>query len=239
MQNLRIAFGLLTTLPFGIREDWQQGDSGRAGIWYPLVGVMIGGLTWLVWYVLKQYFPPLAVGVMTLVVWVGLTGGLHLDGLADCCDGLLSSNTPERRLEIMKDPHMGTFGGIGLSLVLFSKIVALSMLTSSNGLGIIFAATISRWMILPASLLPLANPSGMAADFASGIRRSVIFLSAVFPLGLACVLGIPGFIALVAAGVTAAAVLILSCRRINGVNGDVFGMLVEVTEAAVLLSLTL
>ena len=184
MRNLRIAFGLLTTLPFGIRGSWQPGDSGRAAIWYPLIGVVIGGLTWLAWYVLKQYFPPLAVGVMTLVVWVGLTGGLHLDGLADCCDGLLSSNTRERRLEIMKDPHLGTFGGIGLILVLFSKIVALSMLTSSNGLGIIFAATISRWMILPASLLPIANPGGMAADFASGIRRRVIFFLRFFHLVL-------------------------------------------------------
>jgi len=238
MRNLRIAFGLLTTLPFGIRGSWQPGDSGRAGIWYPLVGVVIGGLTWLVWYVLKQYFPPLAVGVMTLVVWVGLTGGLHLDGLADCCDGLLSSTSPERRLEIMKDPHLGTFGGIGLILVLFSKTIALSILTSSNGLGIILAATVSRWMILPASLLPLANPDGMAADFASGFKRSVVFISAVFPLGLACLLGIPGFFALVAAGVAAAAVLAFSYSRINGVTGDVFGMLVEVTEVAVLLSLT-
>lgn len=238
MRNLRNAFGLLTTLPFGIRESWQPGDSGRAGIWYPLVGVVIGGLTWLVWYMLKQYFPPLAVGVMTLVVWVGLTGGLHLDGLADCCDGLLSSNTPERRLEIMKDPHLGTFGGIGLIMVLFSKTIALSILTSSNGFGIILAATVSRWMILPASLLPLANPDGMAADFASGFKRSVVFISAVFPLGLACLLGVQGFFALVAAGVAAAAVLVLSHRRINGVTGDVFGMLVEVTEVAVLLSLT-
>lgn len=239
MRNLRIAFGLLTTLPFGIRESWQPGDSGRAGIWYPMVGVVIGGLAWLVWYALKQYFPPLVVGVMTLVVWVGLTGGLHLDGLADCCDGLLSSNTPERRLEIMKDPHLGTFGGIGLILVLFSKVVALSILTSSNGLGIILAATIGRWMILPASLLPLATPDGMAADFSSGFKRGVIFISAVLPLGLACLLGIPGFFAVVAAGVAAAAVLLFAYRRINGVTGDVFGMLVEVTETAVLLSLTI
>lgn len=103
MRNLRTAFGLLTTLPFGMPEDWRPGDSGRAGIWYPMVGIVVGGLTWLSWRVFILYFPPLIAGVLTLVVWVVLTGGLHLDGLADCCDGLLVSATPEKRLDIMKD----------------------------------------------------------------------------------------------------------------------------------------
>ena len=107
MRNLRTAFGLLTTLPFGMPENWLPGDSGRAGVWYPLVGVVIGGVTWLIWLALTLYFPPLVVGVLTLLVWVAMTGGLHLDGLADCCDGLFVSTTPDLRLEIMKDPHLG------------------------------------------------------------------------------------------------------------------------------------
>ena len=145
MRNLRTAFGLLTTLPFGMPEDWLPGDSGRAGIWYPLVGVVIGGLVWLAWRVLNLCFPPLITGVLTLLVWVVITGGLHLDGLADCCDGLLGSATPERRLEIMKDPHLSAFGGIGLILTLLIKAVTLSLIPSSSGLRIILAATISRW----------------------------------------------------------------------------------------------
>ena len=239
MRNLRTAFGLLTTLPFGMPENWQPGDSGRAGVWYPLVGIVIGGLTWLAWLASNLYFPPLIAGVLTLLVWVGLTGGLHLDGLTDCCDGLLGSATPERRLEIMKDPHLGTFGGIGLALVLLTKAAALSLLTPSAGLGIILAATLSRWLILPASLLPLARPGGMGADFASGLKRSAIFITAILPLGFAFLSGMPGFIAVLAALVAAAAVLGLACKRINGVTGDVFGLLVEVTETAVLLSFTL
>jgi adenosylcobinamide-GDP ribazoletransferase len=239
MRNLRTAFGLLTTLPFGMPANWQPGDSGRAGIWYPLVGVIIGGLTWMAWLVLAMYFPPLIVGVLTLLVWVALTGGLHLDGLADCCDGLFVSTTPDRRLEIMKDPHLGTFGGIGLTLVLLSKAAALSLLAPSYGLGIILAATISRWFLLPASLLPLPNPSGMGADFASGLRHSAIFTTAILPLGLAFLLGLQGGVAILAAVIAAAAVLGLAYIRINGVTGDVFGMLVEVTETSILLSFTL
>jgi adenosylcobinamide-GDP ribazoletransferase len=239
MRNLRNAFGLLTILPFGMTKDWHSGDSGRAGIWFPLVGVVVGGLTWLVWRLLLLYFPPLIVGPLTLLTWVILTGGLHLDGLADCCDGMLASTTLERRLEIMKDPHLGTFGGIGLMLMLFSKAAALSLLAPSAGLSIVLAATISRWFILPAGLLPLAHSDGMGADFALGLKRRAVFITAILPLGIACLLGKQGFCALPAALLAAIAVLGLAKIRINGVSGDVFGMLVEVTETVVLLSFSL
>ncbi len=239
MRNLRTSFGLLTTLPFGMPQNWQPGDSGRAGSWFPLVGIVVGGLTWIVWQILILYFPPPLVGVLTLAVWIILTGGLHLDGLADCCDGLLVSATPQRRLEIMKDPHLGTFGGIGLCLVLLTKAVALSLLTASSGFCIVLAATISRWLILPAGLLKPARPDGMGADFASGLRRRAIFITAILPLGLAFVLGMQGFLAVLAAVLAAAAILGIAYRRIDGVTGDVFGMLVEVSETAVLLIFTL
>jgi len=238
MRNLRTAFGLLTTLPLGMPDDWQPGDSGRAGIWFPLVGIVVGGLVWLVWQVLMLYFPSLIVGVLTLTVWVLLTGGLHLDGLADCFDGLFVSDTRERRLEIMQDPHLGTFGGIGLFLVLLIKAVALSLITVSSGLCIVLAATISRWFILPAGLLPLARPDGMGADFALGLRRYAIFITTIFPLGMAALLGPQGFWAVLAALLAAAVVLGLAYAGIKGVTGDVFGMLVEVTETTVLLIFT-
>lgn len=239
MRNLRTAFGLLTTLPFGMPQDWQPGDSGRAGIWYPLVGMIIGGLVWLAWSVLILYFPPLIAGVLTLSVWIFLTGGLHLDGLADCFDGLFVAGTRERRLEIMKDPHLGTFGAIGVFLVLFIKAAALSSLALSSGTGIILAATVSRWLILPAGLLPLAHPGGMGADFSQGLRRGVIYITALLPLGIAWMAGVTGLSALLFAVLAGALVLGLAYQRVDGVSGDVFGMLVEVTETTVLICFTL
>jgi adenosylcobinamide-GDP ribazoletransferase len=239
MRNLRIAFGLLTTLPFGMPEDWQPGDSGRAAPWYPLVGLVIGGLTWLAWQAALLVFPSLVASVVTLVVWIILSGGLHLDGLADCCDGLLASTTPERRLEIMKDPRLGAFGGIGLLLALLLKAAALASLAPSAGFGLLLAATLSRWCILPAGLMPLAHSGGMGADFASGLRRASVFISAILPLALALLLGARGLLAVLAAALAAISVLGLAKARIGGVTGDVFGMLVEVTETVVLLVFTL
>ena len=223
---------MMTTLPLRLPEDWSAGDSGRASIWYPFVGLVIGAVTWLAWRGATYAFPPLVAGTLALVVWVVLTGGLHLDGLADCCDGLLASTSVERRLEIMKDPRLGAFGVIGLILVLLLKAAAL---TSGSGLGILLAAALARWCILPAGLLSQARPSGMGADFAQGFRRSFLFWGALLPLTIAILLGTRGVFSALAGLGAAAFVMWLATSRIGGVTGDVFGMLVELVETVVLI----
>jgi len=165
-----------------------------------------------------------------------LTGGLHLDGLADCCDGLFSSLPPERRLEIMKDPHVGAFGVIGLILILFLKAAVLASLTPVSSFGILLAASLARWCILPAGLFPLARPSGMGADFAAGFKRSFIVWSAIIPLTIAILLGRRGILSSIAGLGAAALVVWLAKSRIGGVTGDVFGMVVEIVEAVILLT---
>ena len=236
MRTLRIAFGLMTTLPFKLPDAWVAGDSGRAAVWYPLVGFVIGALTWLAWTGANFVFSPLMAGVITLVIWVMLTGGLHLDGLADCCDGLFATAAPARRLEIMKDPHVGAFGVIGLILTLFLKAAALTSLTPVSSFGILLAASLARWCILPAGLLPLARPSGMGSDFAAGFQRPFLLWSAIIPLTVAILLGGRGILSSMAGLGAATLVLWLAKSRIGGVTGDVFGMIVEIVETAVLLT---
>jgi adenosylcobinamide-GDP ribazoletransferase len=235
MKHLLTAFNLMTTIPLPANKDWQAGDSGRASVWYPFVGLVIGGLTWLIWMGTTRLFPAPVAGILTLVLWVTLTGGLHLDGLADCCDGLLASASIERRLEIMKDPRLGAFGGIGLILVLLLKAATLSTLTPTTSFGIILAASLARWCILPAGLMPLARVSGLGADFAAGFHRWYIFVGAIIPLAMALALGTRGVISLLAGLIATALVLSLAKTRIGGVTGDVFGLVVEVVETVSLL----
>ena len=236
MRRLRTAFGLMTTLPVRLPDDWSAGDSGRAAVWYPFVGLVIGAFTLLAWKGTALIFPPWVAAVMTLLVWVVLTGGLHLDGLADCCDGLLASTSVERRLEIMKDPRIGAFGVTGLILILLVKAAALASLTPVSSFSILLAASLARFCILPAALVPLARPSGMGADFALGFRRSFILWGAVIPLVIAFLLGIRGFVAILVGLGTLSLILLFARSRIGGVTGDVFGMTVEIVEAVVLLT---
>jgi adenosylcobinamide-GDP ribazoletransferase len=236
MRTLQTAFGLMTTLPIRLPDHWTTGDSGHASVWYPFVGLVLGALAWLAYTGSRLIFPPWAAAVITLVIWVALTGGLHLDGLADCCDGLLASTSIERRLEIMKDPHIGAFGVTGLVLLLLLKAAALASLTPAAGFSILLAASLARFCILPAALVPQARPSGMGADFAAGFRRSFIFWGAIIPLAVAIFLGVRGILSLVT-GLGAFVLIVWFARsRIGGVTGDVFGMIVEIVEAVVLLT---
>ncbi len=197
MKYLSIAFNLLTTLPVRAPADWQPGDSGRAAGWYPFVGLVIGALVALAHTLLHLFFPSLITAALTLTLWVILTGGLHLDGLADCCDGLLHASNAEKRLEIMKDSRMGAFAGIGLTLTLLLKFSALASLPTDKAVPVILlAASLGRWFIILAGFQPLARPSGMGADFSSGLRKSALLWGGVIPLGLAIYLGIPGILSL-------------------------------------------
>jgi adenosylcobinamide-GDP ribazoletransferase len=239
MKYLRIAFNLLTILPVHAPKDWLPGDSGRAAGWYPFVGLVLGLLVAVANRLSGLAFPPLVTAALAITLWVVLTGGLHLDGLADCCDGLLYPGSPERRLEIMKDPNLGAFGGIGLALVILLKFVALASLPPERlALAILLAASLGRWAVLLAGFQPLARPGGMGADFSAGLRKSALAWGAIIPLGLLSALTLRGLLAAALALLTTFGLLLFARSRIGGVTGDVFGLIIEAVETTTLLILT-
>jgi adenosylcobinamide-GDP ribazoletransferase len=238
MKYLAIAFNLLTILPVRAPDEWNPGDSGLAAGWYPFVGLVIGALVATAYTLLGWIFSPLVTAALALTLWVILTGGLHLDGLADCCDGLFHASNPERRLEIMKDSRMGAFGGIGLILALVLKISALASLPSDRAVpAILFALSLGRWFCILAGFQPLARPGGLGADFASGLHRSALLWGGLIPVALAIYLGWQGILTL---GITFLGILFLlrfARLRVGGVTGDVFGLVVEVAEILTLIVL--
>jgi adenosylcobinamide-GDP ribazoletransferase len=125
---------------------------------------------------------------------------------------------------------------IGLVLVLLLKAAALSSFTSASSLGILLVASLARWCILLAALMPLARPSGMGADFISGFQRSFIILGGIIPFIIAMLLGLRGVLSALAGVGAAGFVLGFARSRIGGVTGDVFGMIVEVVETVTLLA---
>src|SRR5260221_11368317 len=122
LDELLLAFTFLTTLPLGrLRRD-ADSVPGKMFSFVALVGLVIGIIVSLVASI--GFLPRDLATFVALAVWVALTGGLHLDGLADSCDGLLATVSPERRLEIMKDPRAGSWAVIGVVLLLLGRWVA-------------------------------------------------------------------------------------------------------------------
>ena len=237
MKSLKLAFAFMTVLPVRLKEELSPGDLGKASGWYPLVGVLIGGLVWLAKYSLQQIFPLLLTAVLCVTLWVFLSGGLHLDGLADCFDGMVNSSSPERRLEIMKDPRLGSFGGLGLLLALLIKVAAVySLAPGRDWVAILSAAALGRWMILLAGKQPLARPGGMGADFALGLKTASFAWAAILPLALVILGGWQGLLAAALAHLAALGIFRLARSRLGGVTGDVYGLTVEITELVVLLT---
>jgi adenosylcobinamide-GDP ribazoletransferase len=238
LNQFKIALGFLTAIPVRT-EAPQAGDLGRAGLWFPLVGALLGLVLASANYGLSLIFQPFLASALVVVLWAGLTGCLHLDGLADCCDGLLAPGDRGRRLEIMRDPRLGSFGVAGLALFLIVKVLALTSATleapATQFLFFAFTPALARWLILPVALLPQARPGGLGAGFAAGLNPLVLALAALLPLALALAGGPRYWIAAAAAGLVALAGAAAARSRLGGVTGDVYGLTVELAEAAVLL----
>jgi adenosylcobinamide-GDP ribazoletransferase len=209
------------------------GGLGLAGRWFPLVGLVIGLLLWVVQSIAALFFPPVLVGALVVLAWVALTGGLHLDGLADCCDGLLATTSRERRLEILRDPRVGSFGALGLMLTLLLKTLAAGMATP---LALLLAPVWGRWLLLFAARQPQARAEGMGATFAAGVTPEVIVMAAALPV-LLLFFGDGRGLAGAALAVAAMMLLVrLAKARLGGVTGDLYGLVVEVSEVMMLLA---
>lgn len=241
MRSWRVAIGFLTVFP--VRSPaLDPGGLGRAAVWFPTVGLGIGLLLALIDAALRPLFPPSITAAVIVACWAAVTGGLHLDGLADCCDALFAAAPRERRLELMRDPRLGAFGGIGLVVFLMLKMTAIAAIAGkatalwAPSLAFMTAGAAGRWMILPVARQPEARPGGLGAAFAHGLHGR-IFVIALLPVWLLCLLG--GWRAVAAvglAGLSTAGVIRFARSRLGGMTGDVLGLTVELAELTVLLA---
>ncbi len=235
MRSFWSAVGFLTLLPVP-SHDLPPDGLRSAARWFPAVGLLLGGLLAAAGWVAAWLFPPAVAAVLTVMIWVGLTGALHLDGLADCGDGLLPPVARERRLEIMRDPRVGAFGVTAVVLVLLLKVASLASLAAPWP-ALLLAPTWARWLILVAARQPSARPVGMGASLGPLLDKQSLFLTLLLPFVLTAVTGAQQWSLLPAAGaavVAALSLVVFARRRLGGVTGDVYGAVVEVGEAVFL-----
>jgi adenosylcobinamide-GDP ribazoletransferase len=199
----------------------------------------LGLIFWAAWAGLMKILPPpaAAASLLTLTVWV--TGGLHLDGLADTADGLGGGHTPETALRIMKDSRVGAFGVISLILGLVLKFsLFLSLASQTRGAGVLLLfPVISRWsMVLLAYLSPYARAEGgLGQAMTLGVSPRVLTGASLSAGGLALlILGTPGLVLFIAAAALVWLVRLYFQRRLGGITGDILGATNEVVEIMVL-----
>jgi adenosylcobinamide-GDP ribazoletransferase len=227
-------FALLTRLPLPDHRS-----TGAASAWaWPLVGAALGAAAAaLASAALWLGVTPGVTAVLVLAFGAMLTGGLHEDGLSDTADGLFGGWTKARRLEIMKDSRVGSYGVLALVLVVLARWSALTALLVFGGHWAALVATgaLSRApMALIMALLPNARGEGLS--HATGQPAPGIALAAL-GLGLAIAVALTGWtgIAMAAAALGAGAVLSASAlRRIGGQTGDILGASQQLAEVACL-----
>lgn len=239
MAPLILALRFLTIVPVPGREAEGPGVLGRAAVWFPLIGLALGVALALAAAGLNGLFPPLVSAALVLALWKTLTGGIHLDGLADCLDGLAGRDHEHRRA-IMKDSGIGAFGAIGLILAFLLGWTALAEMPGGM-----------RWRVLLVAL-PLGRtapllvgrvfrsrtvPGGLGAQFAAGVSSPAVAGWGTAMLVVAAVLLWPAGVLvwlLALAAVMGWSVFLV--RRFGGLGGDVLGSGVEVGELACLLT---
>jgi adenosylcobinamide-GDP ribazoletransferase len=228
MNDLRTALGLLTIFPVRYAKI-----SAGALAWYPAIGLFIGATLVTVHFLLQLALPNLVVAVIDVAMWAMITGGLHLDGFADACDALFAATTRERRLEILRDVHLGTFGVVGLILLLTLKVATVANATTLT--PIFLAPILGRWAIVFAATFPLARREGMAATFIAGLSRRQVLLATMIAVLCCAIFGWLGLAAFVGAAMIAGLVGRMALNRLGGLTGDIYGMICESVEVGVLL----
>lgn len=235
MKTLVAALALLTRIPVPAVADAQT--AGRATRWFPLVGALIGAIyIGIAWAGMLRLPAPL-VAVFLVITEALLTGAMHMDGLADMADGFGGGKTREDILRIMRDPSIGSYGAVALTLLVAFKITVLAQVLERHRVFpyLMLAPVLGRWTPAPlARFLPYARPTKGAPAFAG---TTELLWSTVLTAAIVAAMGVPrAFLCWTLVAIATAAFGLFCDRKIGGITGDTLGAAIEIAECLVFLS---
>ncbi len=229
--GLRLAFSMITVLPFFRMHEFKAGSNGVAAAYYPVVGLALGGIVYALYALFHGFLPENFLRVGLFVLFTALYGALHLDGFVDTIDGLFSP--PSRALEVMKEPTIGAMGVIYGFLFLALKLAA--FLSIKEFWLFVFVPMLSRFGgALAIFAFPYVRPSGMGYAAKMELTAPLFIYSALL---VSCVIAFANiwlFALFVVATLKAVSVSGWLSRRFSGLSGDMYGFVIESTELALL-----
>jgi len=232
------ALRFLTIIPLLGRREISPEEVGRSIVYFPLVGVIIGlilvGLNWL----LGLALPLALVNVLLVVSLVVISGGLHLDGFVDTCDGIGGHKTVAERWAVMANSRAGAFGIIGVFLLLLVKYVSLNAVPAGWLMPtLLLMSIISRWaMVYAVFAFPYAKPSGLGKVFKQGASWLRFTIATVIALAIVVVVAqLTGLVIMFGTWVIVMAIAFYLKGKFGGLTGDTYGAINEVAEVLVLI----
>ena len=245
MKGLIALFKFTTRLPLGNSSNFTEDGVGKSMKFFPLVGIILGLIMYTAHTLLSLYInSSLVIAAIIVVIYVILTGALHLDGLSDTFDGIFSYRSKQRMLEIMKDSRVGANGVIVLVLYFILNIIFLADLESIDlpmGAFILLYPVVGRMnTVINCATAPYARTSGMAKDFVEQTDYKGFLISFLITMGYAyAVLTYFKLDISIIAIVPIMAILgyyfaRLMTRKIGGVTGDTLGAVLELTQVVML-----
>lgn len=208
--------------------------------YFPVVGLLLAILLSLLSLLLTPLIPQLVLAALLVAALVILTGGLHLDGLMDTCDGLFGGSTRGRKLEIMHDSHVGSFGVLaGICILLLKFALFASLTVRALPLALLIALPSARWaMVVALRFFPGARPTGLGAVYRQAITTRRLLITGIISVVIVLLAGqIFGLIVWSAVTFISLLLGLWMTQSLGGLTGDTYGAIEEVTEVIALLLL--
>lgn len=231
-----LAIQFLTKLPIKKQVDFNHKNLAASTFFYPLVGMIVGAIGWLFHYIFS-YLNRDVGSLLALVALIFVTGGLHLDGLSDTCDGFLSYRDKEKVLEIMKDSRTGAFGVIAIVLDILVKYVLIKSIDKNMLLALMLSYGNSRLIICYLmSTKKVARKGGLGDMFHGSNPKGYALAGGIVYLILILMIDPIFLLPLVVNFLLGQAMTLVTYRKIDGFTGDVYGACIELGEIASLLA---
>ena len=246
IKPLLMALALLTRLPVihWLPQEWPTKDQGRSALWYPFVGVLLATVLFIFYSLLPQLVSPWVASILVVIVWILLTGALHLDGLADSIDAACAAHSKaekDRILAIFKDPAAGPMAVVGLMMILLLKVILLAELINNQYWHLLLLLVITLAIPRALALLfmistPYVNPKGLGSILVAHIpKKAGLLVVITVTICLLFSISVSTFLLLV---LLLGSLFFFWRRfwvlRIHGFVGDCVGALIELSEVVVL-----